>query len=324
MLAARKKMALLSRCANSRLTSRPKMRESIRSTFTALAVSLLCVAAAAPASSEVVVQDGGGVSEARLHFAKGLALFGSAEYGGARAEIERAYAIAPSYRLLYDLALCCNGQGDRIAAHAYLQQYLDEGAAEIEPARRREAEDLLAHLRAQLATVKLRTNVTGDVAVVVDDQPRGALSEKPLVLLPGTRTIWVTKRGYYPASQVIALNGGDAREVAFALRELPRVVEASQPWWRHARVRWSAFAAFVFLVALVAVTWRRKKRTQNVAVVQLNPYQVDAAKVSEPTPQHHERAPRRSRAVGSRRRRATGSPRRRGDRHWAGKTVERG
>ncbi|HVH44100.1 MAG TPA: hypothetical protein VM925_17235, partial [Labilithrix sp.] len=264
------------------------MRGSVRSTLAALTTCVLCIGASPPAVSNTALRpDRNGLAEARRHFDRGLTLYGNAEYGEARAEIERAYAIAPSYRLLYDLALCCSGQGDHVAAVGYLEQYLAEGGAEIEPARRAEADELLSHLRPRVASLTIRTNVIGDASVVVDDRPRGAVSGRPLLLLPGVRKIWVTKAGYYPASQVITLEGGDRIEVSFDLRELPRTAETRQPWWHDGRVRWPALATLLIFCVVLALARVRKKPARTASIVHLNPYHVDAdATPPEPTPEH--------------------------------------
>lgn len=259
------------------------MRGAIRSTIAALVVGTVCMTVSAPSWSTTAIDAGGDLADARAHFNQGLALYGSAKYDEARAELESAYAIAPNYRLLYNLALSSDGQGDRAAAIGYLTQYLAEGGAEIEPERRTEVEAHLSRLRARVALVTIRTNVPGDAGVVVDDQPYGEVSEKPLVLLPGARKIWVTKAGYYPSTQTVLLKEGEGVDVTFDLKELPRVAVTRAPWWRSQRAI-AGFAALGLTFAAITATLLRKKRARATGVVQLNPYEVDA-EAPEPTPE---------------------------------------
>lgn len=214
--------------------------------------------------------DGGGVSEARARYAQGRALYSAGKYTEARAELEAALALAPTYRLLYDLALATEAQGDRSAAIRYLQRYLAEGRAEIEPARRTEATELLTRLRSRVGLVTIHTNVAGDAGVTVDEQAYGEVSDTPLVLLPGARTIWVTKAGYYPSSRLVALKEGDAIDVNFELRELPRAQVAKPPWWRN---ELASAALFIVAGALLIAILLRKRRTRASTLVHLNPYE---------------------------------------------------
>jgi protein phosphatase len=246
-----------------------------------------CVAVSTPAYSDASVRlDGGGdVSEARTHFSRGLALYNASKFEEARAELEQAYALAPNYRLLYNLALASDGQGDRASAIRYLMQYLAEGGAQIDPARRKEADDLLARLRSRVALVTIHTNVTGDAGVTVDEQPYGEVSTTPLVLLPGARKIWVTKAGYYPASQTVLAKEGEGVDVSFELKELPRApAVAPPPWWRDRRALAALGVAMLATIA-VLVTLSRKRRAATSSLVQLNPYQGEGDATAEPTEQ---------------------------------------
>lgn len=224
--------------------------------------------------------DGGSVAEARAHFAQGRALYNEGKFTEARAELERARALAPTYRLLYDLALASEGQGDRSAAIHYLRRYLAEGGAEIEADRRKEADELLSRLRSRVALVTVHTNVAGDAGVTVDEQDYGEVSTDPLVLLPGARKIWVTKAGYYPSTKVVPLKEGEAVDVTFELTELPRASAEKPP---QSRGKLAGIALFAAAGALLLTLVFRKKRAQVSPLVQLNPYAGDGDSAEPPT-----------------------------------------
>src|SRR5262245_52890005 len=92
----------------------------------ALAATLVC--AAGLVISPAYAQEGGGakdtappsaapakqhpaaspekMAEARQRFERGLALFEEKNFEAARVELERAYEIAPTWKLLYNIGLC--------------------------------------------------------------------------------------------------------------------------------------------------------------------------------------------------------------------------
>src|SRR5690349_17758223 len=77
------------------------------------------------------------VDEARSRFQKGVQLFHEGGYEAALAEFRKAYQLAPSYRLLYNIAQVHYELHDYVSALKSFRQYVVEGGTEI-PADRRE------------------------------------------------------------------------------------------------------------------------------------------------------------------------------------------
>src|SRR5687767_10382569 len=93
------------------------------------------------------------MEEARQRYQRGLQLFNEANYEAARVEFERAYQLAPSYKILYNIGLCYEQLGDYVQAQSTLQRYLEIGGAEISEERRSEVAKELAQIRPRIAKV---------------------------------------------------------------------------------------------------------------------------------------------------------------------------
>src|SRR6476469_8681525 len=99
--------------------------------------------------------------EARAHFQKGIEDYADGDFQAALIELERAYALKPTYRLLYNLGQVAYELRDYTATERYFMQYLAEGKDEIPADRRAEVEQDLARVRARIASVRLTTNQRG-------------------------------------------------------------------------------------------------------------------------------------------------------------------
>lgn len=171
--------------------------------------------------------------EARQRYQRGLQLFNEANYEAARVEFERAYQLAPSYKILYNIGLCYEQLGDYVQAQSTLQRYLEIGGREISEERRSEVAKELAQIRPRIARVTIRTNAPG-AEVLVDDVCStdantgnvncGAFEGNSRVVLmnPGRRRITLRKEGYLPETQAISVAGSDQTEITINLKPLPK------------------------------------------------------------------------------------------------------
>src|SRR5256885_16109878 len=57
---------------------------------------------------------------ARQRYQRGLQLFNEPNFEAARVEFERAYQLAPSYKILYNIGLCYEQLGDYVQAQSTL------------------------------------------------------------------------------------------------------------------------------------------------------------------------------------------------------------
>jgi hypothetical protein len=177
-----------------------------------MAVARLAFAAppVAPLSKEVV-------EEGREHFTRGVALFRESDFRGALVEFQRAYATAPSYRILYNLGQTYLELHEYASALTAFQKYVAEGGAQLASARRAEVDADVASLQQRVGRVTVTTSVVGgDVAV--DDVSVGTTPlTAPILVGVGQRRISLTVAGRPSVSKTVDIAGGDDVPVVLEL-----------------------------------------------------------------------------------------------------------
>jgi len=159
--------------------------------------------------------------EAATHFERGVKLYEEQDWRAALIEFERAYAISPHYRVLYDIAQCRYQLRDYVGALGAFQKYLTEGRSEAPEALREQAKSAIDDLRGRVARVRVTTDVDG-AEVLVDDTSVGTTPlSSPLLMSAGRRKIAATKAGRVSAVRVIDVAGEDSVDVALRLAPLP-------------------------------------------------------------------------------------------------------
>ena len=176
------------------------------------------LAAAAESSGRTPTE--GNVEKARASFQQGVDLFHEGNFEAALAEFRKAYATAPSYRLLYNIAQAYYELHDYVNALKTYQQYLADGGAEIAASRRAQVEDAVQKLQARIAYLDIQVNVAG-AEVRVDDV---AVGTSPLpnsvAVNPGPRRLSAVKAGLAAAPQTITVVGGDRINLALEFSDL--------------------------------------------------------------------------------------------------------
>lgn len=182
----------------------------------------LAQVSANPPGAPAAPAGGSDVDRARRHYERGLDLYNEENYPAALVEMERAYQIAPSYRIQYNLARIYRQLNSYASSIRNYEAYLREGGGSIPGDRRAEVEKELSLLRTRVASLDVRVNVTG-ADVSIDDVPVGkAPLAGSVVVDPGRRKVTATKSGYAPASQVVSAAGSDAMVVKLTLTDLSR------------------------------------------------------------------------------------------------------
>ncbi|MBX3215522.1 MAG: PEGA domain-containing protein [Labilithrix sp.] len=187
-----------------------------RATLTLLAVFVAATSFATAARA-------GPEDEARARVKRGLALYDEGDHRLALVELERAYEIAPSYKLLYNIAQIHIQLGEYARAQRALLKYLHDGGAAIAPERRAEVETDLATLATRVATLTVEVNVEG-ADVFVNDQAAGRAPLSRLSVEPGSLRIVVAKAGYESKTRAVRLAGGDDAVVHVELVPVKREV----------------------------------------------------------------------------------------------------
>jgi hypothetical protein len=159
------------------------------------------------------------MEEARQRYRRALELYdeGSTEsLESALLELERAYALAPSYRLLYNVGLVSMQLRQYARAYDAFAAYLQGGGAEIPPSRTEEVNGHLTRLGVRTGTLTITVDVPG-AEVAVDDAVIGTSPlAKPVRVNAGRRRVSVTSAGRV-AQRVVEIAGGDKSSVAFTL-----------------------------------------------------------------------------------------------------------
>jgi hypothetical protein len=162
--------------------------------------------------------------EASEHFRRGVELYQERAFRGALAEFERAYQIAPDYRLRYNIAQTRLELQDYLGATQGYELYLKEGGAEIPSDRRAEVELALSAMRERVGRVSIHVNRDG-AEVFIDDVSVGKTPLPPsLPINVGQHRVLARGEDGAEVTRVVQIAGGDAVEVELTLRAKPITV----------------------------------------------------------------------------------------------------
>ncbi|MFO0679901.1 MAG: PEGA domain-containing protein [Polyangiaceae bacterium] len=159
-------------------------------------------------------------AEARERYTRGLQFFQEGEYGLALLEFQRAYDLAPSVRILYNIAQV-NLQLQKYArALDALERYQKEAGATAGAERMAEVERDIKNLQARTARIVLTSDLDG-AEIAIDDVPFGKTPfEAPLRVDAGQRRVSASFQGRALTTRVVVLAGGDTSKLDLALKEL--------------------------------------------------------------------------------------------------------
>lgn len=157
--------------------------------------------------------------EARARYERGIQLYNEQDYDAALLELERAYKLAPSFRILYNIAKVYRQRKDYAGAVRAFERYLREGGADVPPEKRTEVEQQLTLLKSRVGRVDVRTNVPG-AEVTVDDVPVGTTPlQEPVLVNVGRRRIGASMSGRIPVNRLVSIAGNDSLTVDLELQE---------------------------------------------------------------------------------------------------------
>jgi hypothetical protein len=166
-------------------------------------------------------KDAAKLEEARTHRDKGLKLFKDGAYEAALVEFERAYELAPTWRLHYNIALIHRQMNDFAGALDRFERFLSEGAAEVPADRKKEVDKEIAALRAKVGAVRVTIEgapAGSSVEIAIDDAPIGKTPlAKPVVVNPGKRRVTATREGLAPVTKLVSVAAGETVDVSIAL-----------------------------------------------------------------------------------------------------------
>ena len=158
------------------------------------------------------------LDEARAHYEVGVQLYSENDYEGALVELERAYTLAPSFRILYNLGRLHRKLNDYAAALRAFELYLATGT-DIPNDRKSEVLSEIDTLKARVAIVEIKTNIA-NAALFLDDMSVNPPQGGTLAVNPGRHKVAATKAGYVPAMSYVTVVSGDALLVSLDLQPI--------------------------------------------------------------------------------------------------------
>lgn len=198
--------------------------------------------------------------EASSHFRRGVELFQEGAYRAALVEFEKAYAVSPDYRLLYNIGQTKLQLQDYLGATQSYEGYLTEGGADVSPARREDVEKQLEALRERVGRLAIVANKEA-AEVFVDDLKVGVTP------MPGTVSVNVGRHRVYAqsadganATQVLDVAGGELVEVKLELiapklkQQIVRVSDTKKPMPMLQKVAIASWVGGAALAAGAVVT----------------------------------------------------------------------
>jgi hypothetical protein len=159
------------------------------------------------------------LDDAKERYLRALELYQDGLFDAALLEFERAYELAPTYRLLYNLAVVHERLSDFAAAYKLYRRYLDEGEPELDAERRNAVRERVTYLETRIARLTIEVNVAG-ATIAIDDEVVGTapLSGEVVVNL-GRRRVTVSAAGHLPSTRVAEVAGGETEKLAFVLEK---------------------------------------------------------------------------------------------------------
>jgi tetratricopeptide (TPR) repeat protein len=177
-------------------------------------------AEAAPAEAAAAPSEDA-IKEAAERYQRGLSIYAEGEYLLALVEFERAYQLAPNYRVLYNIGQVRIQLGRYAKALESLQEYLKQGGDEINPDRREAVQNDLKMLGERTAKLRITINEPG-ADISLDGVSIGvAPLAEPIVVDAGEHKVEVRKGGFYDKSSAVTLAGREEAEVKLDIVQMP-------------------------------------------------------------------------------------------------------
>jgi Tetratricopeptide repeat len=153
-----------------------------------------------------------GKDEGRARFARGLELYKEGNYHAALAEFRAAQAIAPSFRLLFNIAQTLAQLQDYAGAVQSFERYLNDGAEKVDEERKREVQAELVRLRPRVARLRIVSNLAIS-ELLIDDEVREIGRDSIVVVNAGRRRIRVSARDQVPETRILDVAGSSGTVV---------------------------------------------------------------------------------------------------------------
>jgi len=154
-------------------------------------------------------------AQARGCFQRGLELFDERDLDGAMVEFRRAYELAKSYRILFNLGQVAAEKHDYAAALEFFGRYLRDGAGRIPEERLRAVEEEMTKFRQRVGQIEV-AGAGKDAEILVDDESAGrAPLSAPLTVNVGRRRVTIRTKDGVSDPKFVDVPSGERVQVDF-------------------------------------------------------------------------------------------------------------
>jgi hypothetical protein len=155
------------------------------------------------------------VDEAKAHFKTGTELYDENNFRGALVEFQRAYQLAPSYRVLYNIGQVDMELADYAGALIAYRRYLREGGPDVSADRVKEVNAEIQRLQGRVGSIVVQTAAGAEV--LVDDLSVGyAPLPESMTVNIGRHKVSVHQANQPSADRIVDVAGQQQVTVALA------------------------------------------------------------------------------------------------------------
>ncbi len=197
------------------VAARPRRPQHRRLGGLLLGLSLATVSAAVSLPGTAAAQPAGSIDEAQVHFERGAELYGEDNFRGALIEFQRAYELAPSYKILFNIGQVEMELQNYAGALRAYSRYLREGGPDVSAARVNQVTQEIERLKGRVGQITIETAAGAEV--LIDDISIGfAPLPEPALVNAGRHHVSVQISGRDPVSRVVDIAGQQQVTVALA------------------------------------------------------------------------------------------------------------
>jgi|CZKU01.1.fsa_nt_gi hypothetical protein len=163
------------------------------------AIALVLTLTTAQAYAQEPQASAAPTSEARAHFDRGVTFYEETDYSAALVEFKRAYTLAPTWQVLFNIGQSYFQLRNYALALVTLRQFIEQGGNRIPPERRALVDTESMDLANRVGHTRILSNRTG-ATISVDEEVVGVTPVKdPVLVSVGIRKL----KAVYPGTPAV-------------------------------------------------------------------------------------------------------------------------